>query len=96
MFYVEAPNLATNPAAFEAIWDEAYDNVGYFGINSPVDACFDCGFEGEFRCDSQGYILPQLRQPRRNPRQRYPPPATWAPHETAGGGGQTGGDCQPC
>lgn len=26
MFY-EAPNLAENPAAFEAIWDEAYENV---------------------------------------------------------------------
>ncbi|WP_257162279.1 anaerobic ribonucleoside-triphosphate reductase [Corynebacterium cystitidis] len=58
MFYVEAPNLAENPAAFEAIWDEAYENVGYFGINSPVDVCFECEFEGEFHCDEQGYVCP--------------------------------------
>lgn len=58
MFYVEAPNLAANPAAFEAIWDEAYEQVGYFGINSPVDVCFACGFEGEFSCDAEGYACP--------------------------------------
>lgn len=58
MYYVEAPNLLDNPAAFEAIWDEAFDHVGYFGINSPVDECFACGFEGEFRCDADGYVCP--------------------------------------
>ncbi|WIM67225.1 anaerobic ribonucleoside-triphosphate reductase [Corynebacterium breve] len=58
MFYVEAPNLAHNPAAFEALWDEAYENVGYFGINSPVDTCLLCNFEGEFTCDAQGYVCP--------------------------------------
>ena len=58
MYYVEAPNLLANPAAFEAIWDEAFDHVGYFGINSPVDACFVCDFEGEFRCDADGYVCP--------------------------------------
>lgn len=58
MYYVEAPNLVDNPLAFEAIWDEAFDNVGYFGINSPVDHCFLCDFEGEFRCDAEGYVCP--------------------------------------
>lgn len=58
MFYVEAPNLLVNPMAFESIWDEAFDHVGYFGINSPVDHCFLCGFEGEFHCDEQGYVCP--------------------------------------
>ncbi|HZK31609.1 MAG TPA: anaerobic ribonucleoside-triphosphate reductase, partial [Corynebacterium sp.] len=58
MYYVEAPNLLGNPAAFEAIWDEAFDHVGYFGINSPVDHCFACGFEGEFRSDAEGYLCP--------------------------------------
>ncbi|WP_051866932.1 anaerobic ribonucleoside-triphosphate reductase [Corynebacterium atypicum] len=58
MYYVEAPNLQQNPEAFEAIWDEAFDNVGYFGINSPVDSCFVCGFEGEFNCDELGYVCP--------------------------------------
>ncbi|WKD58818.1 Anaerobic ribonucleoside-triphosphate reductase [Corynebacterium caspium DSM 44850] len=59
MFYVEAPNLQENPAAFEAIWNEAFDSVGYFGINSPVDSCFECSFEGEFGCDSEGYYCPR-------------------------------------
>ena len=58
MYYVEAPNLQCNPQAFEAIWDEAFDHVGYFGINSPVDTCFICEFEGEFTCDEQGYSCP--------------------------------------
>ncbi len=58
MYYVEAPNLLTNPVAFEAIWDEAYEHVGYFGINSPVDSCFVCDFEGEFSCDAEGYVCP--------------------------------------
>ena len=58
MYYVEAPNLQSNSAAFEALWDEAFDNVGYFGVNSPVDYCFLCGFEGEFRCDEEGYYCP--------------------------------------
>lgn len=59
MYYVEAPNLQNNPLAFEAIWNEAYDNVGYFGINSPVDCCFECDFEGEFGCDAEGYYCPR-------------------------------------
>ncbi|WJY92969.1 Anaerobic ribonucleoside-triphosphate reductase [Corynebacterium faecale] len=58
MFYVEAPNLLRNPSAFEAIWDEAFEHVGYFGINSPVDTCFLCDFEGEFSCDADGYVCP--------------------------------------
>lgn len=58
MFYVEAPNLLRNPTAFEAIWDEAFEHVGYFGINSPVDTCFLCDFEGEFSCDADGYVCP--------------------------------------
>lgn len=58
MFYVEAPNLLDNSAAFEAIWDIAFDQVGYFGINCPVDHCFECDFEGEFSCDESGYCCP--------------------------------------
>lgn len=58
MFYVEAPDLQDNPKAFEALWDEAYHNVGYFGVNTPSDECFVCGFTGEFDCDEQGYFCP--------------------------------------
>lgn len=58
MHYVEAPNLHGNPDAFEAIWDTAFDKLCYFGINSPADSCFACGFKGEFNCDDQGYFCP--------------------------------------
>ena len=59
MFYVEAPALNSNPQAFESLWDEAYDHVGYFGVNTPIDSCFVCDFEGEFSCDDKGYHCPQ-------------------------------------
>lgn len=58
MYYVEAPDLSGNPRAFEALWDEAYHNVGYFGVNTPSDVCFMCDYHGEFHCDEQGYVCP--------------------------------------
>lgn len=57
--YVEQPNLNKNPRALEDLWDYAYDRVGYFGVNSPIDKCYKCGFEGEFIADSGKFICPQ-------------------------------------
>ena len=59
MHYVEAPNLSDNPEAFESIWDEAHDRLVYFGINISNDECFECGFEGEFKVDKEGYHCPK-------------------------------------
>lgn len=58
MHFVETPSLLTNPIAFEQIWDEAFTKVPYFGINSPNDQCFQCGFEGEFSANRNGYECP--------------------------------------
>lgn len=57
--YCEYPNLRQNPKALEAVWDWAYDQVGYLGTNTAIDQCFKCGFKGEFEATAQGFKCPQ-------------------------------------
>ena len=57
--YCEYPNLKQNPAALEAVWDWAYDKVGYLGTNTPIDKCYECGFAGEFKSTAKGFECPQ-------------------------------------
>ena len=57
--YCEYPNLKQNPAALEAVWDWAYDRVGYLGTNASIDHCFECGFDGEFKPTARGFECPQ-------------------------------------
>ncbi|MCI1893847.1 MAG: anaerobic ribonucleoside-triphosphate reductase [Lactobacillus sp.] len=57
--YCEYPNLKQNPKALEAVWDYAYDKIGYLGTNTPIDQCFECGFKGEFKATAKGYQCPQ-------------------------------------
>ncbi|MFC6261866.1 anaerobic ribonucleoside-triphosphate reductase [Levilactobacillus fujinensis] len=57
--YCEYPNLRQNPKALEAVWDWAYDHVGYLGTNTAIDQCFKCGFKGEFTATSRGFVCPQ-------------------------------------
>ncbi|MGO1656954.1 MAG: anaerobic ribonucleoside-triphosphate reductase [Lactobacillus delbrueckii] len=57
--YCEYPNLKQNPAALEAVWDWAYDRVGYLGTNTPIDKCYECGFAGEFKSTAKGFECPQ-------------------------------------
>lgn len=57
--YCEYPNLRQNPKALEAVWDWAYDHVGYLGTNTSIDRCFKCGFKGEFEATSRGFKCPQ-------------------------------------
>ena len=57
--YCEYPNLKQNPAALEAVWDWAYDRVGYLGTNASIDHCFECGFDGEFKATARGFECPQ-------------------------------------
>ncbi|HHD3648103.1 TPA: anaerobic ribonucleoside-triphosphate reductase, partial [Streptococcus pyogenes] len=40
--YCEYPVLQQNPKALEAVWDYAYDRVGYLGTNTPIDKCYNC------------------------------------------------------
>ncbi len=57
--YCEYPKLSSNPKALEAVWDYAYDKIGYLGTNTPIDYCFDCDFEGEFLPTAEGFKCPQ-------------------------------------
>ena len=57
--YCEYPNLRQNPKALEAVWDWAYDHVGYLGTNTSIDQCFKCGFKGEFEATARGCKCPQ-------------------------------------
>lgn len=56
--YCEYPVLQQNPKALEAVWDYAYDRVGYLGTNTPIDKCFECGFEGDFQPTARGFKCP--------------------------------------
>ncbi|MEJ6400925.1 anaerobic ribonucleoside-triphosphate reductase [Nicoliella lavandulae] len=57
--YCEYPNLKQNPKALEAVWDWAYDHVGYLGTNTSIDQCFKCGFKGDFNATARGFVCPQ-------------------------------------
>jgi len=57
--YCEYPKLQTNPKALEAVWDFAYDRVGYLGTNTPIDHCYECEFEGDFKPTENGFECPQ-------------------------------------
>lgn len=52
---VSTQTLNKNPKALEAVWDWAYDKVGYLGTNTPIDQCYKCGFKGEFKAPSKGF-----------------------------------------
>jgi len=56
--YCEYPVLQQNPKALEAVWDYAYDRVGYLGTNTPVDRCYACGFSGDFDPTARGFACP--------------------------------------
>lgn len=56
--YCEYPKMTQNLQALEAVWDYAYDRVGYLGTNASIDRCFDCGFEGQFSPTAEGFECP--------------------------------------
>ncbi|CAM2928905.1 anaerobic ribonucleoside-triphosphate reductase [Dellaglioa algida] len=59
--YCEYPNLRQNPNALEAVWDWAYDKIGYLGTNTPIDHCYQCGFDGEFNPTERGFECPKCQ-----------------------------------
>lgn len=63
--YCEYPNMKHNPKALEVVWDYAYDLVGYLGTNTPIDHCYECGFDGDFHPTERGFECPQCGN--RNP-----------------------------
>ncbi len=56
--YCEYPKLQTNPKALEAVWDYAYDRVGYLGTNTPIDHCYECNYDGDFNPTERGFECP--------------------------------------
>ncbi len=57
--YGEYPNLQHNLKALEDVWDYSYSRVPYYGTNTPIDECYQCGFTGEFTCTSKGFTCPR-------------------------------------
>ena len=57
--YCEYHMLQQNPKALEAVWDFAYDKIGYLGTNTPIDHCYQCGFEGDFKPTERGFECPE-------------------------------------
>lgn len=56
--YVEYPKVQHNKAALEAVWDYSYDKIGYLGTNTPIDKCYECGSEAEFKTTAKGFECP--------------------------------------
>ncbi|OEE43697.1 anaerobic ribonucleoside-triphosphate reductase [Enterovibrio norvegicus] len=56
--YGEYPNIQHNVEALENVWDYSYERVPYYGTNTPIDECYECGFMGEFECSSKGFVCP--------------------------------------
>ena len=57
--YAEYPDMKPNLEALETCWDYAINRVPYIGTNTPVDECFECGFDGEFTATKEGYQCPK-------------------------------------
>ena len=57
--YAEYPEVKKNLSALEAVWDYAYDKVGYLGTNTPIDKCYECGCEHEFLPTETGFKCPE-------------------------------------
>lgn len=57
--YGEYPNVQHNLKALEDVWDYSYERVPYYGTNTPIDECYECGFTGEFECTSKGFTCPK-------------------------------------
>lgn len=50
--YVEIPNLAKNEPAVIKLIKFIYDNIRYAEFNSKSDYCYECGFDGEIKLNS--------------------------------------------
>lgn len=46
--YGEFPNMQLNIEALENVWDYSYSRVPYYGTNTPIDECYECGFTVNF------------------------------------------------
>ena len=56
--YTEFPNMQNNLKGLENVWDYATARVPYYATNTPIDECYECGYTGEFDCNSKGFCCP--------------------------------------
>lgn len=63
--YGEYPDMKKNLEGLESCLDFAMEHGDYFGTNTPVDKCYECGFDGEFTATKEGYQCPSCKN--RNP-----------------------------
>ncbi|MGI4214913.1 anaerobic ribonucleoside-triphosphate reductase, partial [Klebsiella pneumoniae] len=56
--YCELPDMKRALKALEWVWDYTADKVPYFGTNTPVDYCAECGFMGETVATENGFACP--------------------------------------
>ena len=47
--------MKNNLEALEKVWDYSMDKLDYFGTNLPVDKCFECGSDDEFKPTEDGF-----------------------------------------
>ena len=56
--YCELPDIKRFLNVLENVWDYAATKVPYFGTNTPVDYCGECGFAGETKATEKGFTCP--------------------------------------
>lgn len=57
---IEIPNMKDNIEGYIGLVRAAYDKIQYLIANQPIDRCFECGFEGEFKSDGDdGFCCPE-------------------------------------
>lgn len=49
--YIETTNMQNNPEAIEAVIKFMYDNILYAEVNTKIDYCSECGYQGELVLD---------------------------------------------
>lgn len=57
--YIEVPSMFTNIEALLSVIQYIYENTQYAEVNTKLDVCQECGFEGEIECiqDESGQYI---------------------------------------
>lgn len=47
--YIEVPDMSKNTKALEEVIRYIYDNIMYAEVNTKIDTCWNCGYQGELK-----------------------------------------------